>query len=134
MNICITVSEIRPFRDGHSVLALRSRYDPELVRLLKDAIRWAGSATGVKNAGGWLPDYRVWFVERAAWHLVRQRLVSAGCQIVNEESPVPAPQNTPQKMPDLSAMPPIAGSPGMLGLGDANAMDRRRSSRYRSWA
>jgi hypothetical protein len=84
----INVSAFQPFetRIGvDTVLKLEFRYHADLVATLKDAIQRARHVRGGKNLGGWLPEHKAWFVERRAWDIVRQYLLSAGCELVGPE-------------------------------------------------
>jgi hypothetical protein len=77
----IHVSAFQPFesrRGVDTVLALRFRYDPELIDVLKRALQAARSIGFAYNPGGWLPEERCWFVERAAWLYVRAYLTDHG--------------------------------------------------------
>jgi hypothetical protein len=79
--VVVEVSEFQPFKSRvgvDTVLRLRSPYDAELVGALKAALAAAKQILGSKNVGGWLPDHRVWWVERAAWPYVRDFLEALG--------------------------------------------------------
>src|SRR5262245_4855453 len=81
----IHVGSFQPFksRQGRdTVIRLEFQYDPELVALLKQALRTRRSVNG--PAGGWLPEYRCWFVERDVWPMVRQRLGAEGHTFTGE--------------------------------------------------
>jgi hypothetical protein len=85
----IHVSSFQPFesRVGRdTVLALRFQYNAEVVEVLKQALRDAGRRLGRRNLGGWLEEHRVWFVERCAWPLVRERLAGIGCSFLDAEA------------------------------------------------
>jgi hypothetical protein len=85
----ITVKPFQPFgsRVGKdTVLGLYSRYDPDLVEVLKAAIKYAGAYAGVQSVGGWLPKHGCWFVERAVWPAVRASLEGAGHAVVEQET------------------------------------------------
>jgi hypothetical protein len=82
------VSAFQPFESRvgvDTVLKLEFRYDAGLIATLKDAIGRARHTVGGKNLGGWLPEHKVWFVERRAWEVVRRHLLAAGCQLVGPE-------------------------------------------------
>jgi hypothetical protein len=84
----IHVSAFQPFesrRGVNTVLALRFQYDPELIAALKDALQEARRRGYGNNLGGWLPEYRCWFVERHAWPLVADRLREFGCTFTEPE-------------------------------------------------
>jgi hypothetical protein len=85
----IHVSAFQPFESRvgvDTVLALRFKYDPELIDVLKSALREASRVLGIYNAGGWLAEHRCWFVERNAWPLVRERLAAAGVSFFGAEA------------------------------------------------
>ena len=85
----IDVSAFQPFpsRIGvDTVLALRFQYDPDLIAALKDALQAARRRGFGKNLGGWLAEYRCWFVERSAWPLVADRLRKFGCTFTEPDS------------------------------------------------
>jgi hypothetical protein len=84
----IHVSSFQPFesRVGRdTVLAIQFPYNAEVVEVLKAALRDAGRRFGRRNLGGWLADHHVWFCERAAWPLVRERLAGMGCSFHGTE-------------------------------------------------
>jgi hypothetical protein len=89
----IHVSAFQPFesrRGVDTVLALRFRYDPELIEVLKDSLRRAARELDMHNVGGWLAEHRCWFVEREAWPYVRAWLTDRGCRFqgeVHDEEP-----------------------------------------------
>jgi hypothetical protein len=90
----ILVRAFQPFssRAGvDTVLALAFRYDPELIAQLKAALRETGRSAGVRQPGGWLPEHRVWFVERCVWPDVRARLLRHGHAVRDEPAPRPGP-------------------------------------------
>jgi hypothetical protein len=82
---------VRPFQPFQSragidtVLGLSFPYDPALAALLKSAYREAGVREGVRIPGGWLPEHKCWFVERAVWPAVRACLARAGHKVVEHE-------------------------------------------------
>jgi hypothetical protein len=81
MMATIHVSSFQPFESRRgvvTVLALRFPYDPELINVLKSALREAARVVVIYNAGGWLAEHRCWFCERDVWPLVRERLAGAG--------------------------------------------------------
>jgi hypothetical protein len=82
----IHVFAFQPFssRTGFdTVLGLRFSFDRDLVELLKEALR--NLKPGFPGSpGGWLPEHRAWFVERAVWPAVSTRLRAAGCDVVAE--------------------------------------------------
>jgi hypothetical protein len=86
----INVSTFQPFesRQGvDTVFALRFRYDPDLVALLKSALRAARRRGLSFNPGGWLPNEHCWFVERSAWPYVRDFLAQeGGCRFAGPEA------------------------------------------------
>jgi hypothetical protein len=67
-------------RDCDDALALRFRYDPRLVDILKEALRDARTWNS-PPVGGWLPALRCWFVEVDAWPDVRKHLLEAGYEL-----------------------------------------------------
>src|SRR5262245_54301301 len=82
----IHISAFQPFESRQGVdmvLALRFRFDRELIDTLKDALRQARRFG--QNAGGWLPERRVWWVERWAWSSVKERLRRPGCTFIGSE-------------------------------------------------
>jgi hypothetical protein len=94
----VYVSAFQPFasrRGVDTVLALRFKYDPDLIATLKDALQEARSRGYAFQPGGWLAEERCWFVERQAWPCVRSHLRDAGYSVflspgVNEsEEPPP---------------------------------------------
>jgi hypothetical protein len=100
---------VRPFQPFESrvgidtVLGLRFPYDPALPGLLKSAYREAGARAGVRSPGGWLPEHKCWFVERAVWPAVRDCLVRAGHKVV-EHDPEGEPEAPRRQAPHR---PPI---------------------------
>ena len=80
----IQVAEFQPFESRQhdprdKVRSLRFKYDPELIDQLKEAIgahRWRfGRHTFPRcTPGGWLPEHKVWFVEREIYDEVRYEL------------------------------------------------------------
>jgi hypothetical protein len=90
----IRVSADQPFKSRQgvdTVILLKSRYDPDLVTLLKDALlmsRCEAVELGRgPNTGGWLKKRGVWWVERHAWPLVRQVLLESGHTLDGEPPP-----------------------------------------------
>jgi hypothetical protein len=86
----IHVSAFQPFesrRGIDTVLALRFRFDRDLVELLKEALRQARCDLDLEyQAGGWLPQERAWFCEREAWPSVRAQLRLAGYDVTGPEA------------------------------------------------
>jgi hypothetical protein len=81
------------------VLALRFRYNAELVALLKRAL-WAAREGRKSPVGGWSPEDHCWWVEGDAWPAVRQRLLDAGCELAGPREliwPKPEPKPAPPK-------------------------------------
>jgi hypothetical protein len=94
----VHVSAFQPFssrRGVDTVLALQFRYDAEVIEVLKDALRKATRDLGIYNAGGWLAEHRSWFVERAAWPIVRDHLRRAGYTLVGPEANESRAQSAP---------------------------------------
>jgi hypothetical protein len=78
----VHVSAFQPFesrRGVDTVLALRFRYDPDLIAVLKDALQEARRRGYGNNLGGWLAEHHCWFVERHVWPVVADRLREFGC-------------------------------------------------------
>ena len=92
----VDVFTFQPFQSragGGEVIGLRFAYSAALVHVIKDALKRhkalaVDSARHIRHAGGWLPEARVWFIERPVWAAVRANLVRAGATI--EEIPRPA--------------------------------------------
>jgi hypothetical protein len=108
----IRVSAFQPFKGRvgvDTVLGLEFPYDPDLVELLKESIRDAKRRTGVAGtAGGWLAEHHRWFVERAAWPLIKAALLRAG-HAVDESalmSPPPQPVAPKPAPPQPKPQPP----------------------------
>lgn len=88
----IRVSEFQPFesRQGvDTVIRLQFPYDPDLIALLKKSLRtyrqYAVDPTRqIFQPGGWRPDEKCWFVERAIWPMVLRDLENAGYLIGDE--------------------------------------------------
>jgi hypothetical protein len=105
----IQAFSFQPFesRQGHdTVIGLRFEYDPGVNDILKAAVRVARETLGGHHLGGWQPEHEVWYVERCAWPIVRQRLVDAGHVITGQpgdEAPQP-----PQPRPEAAALPAAA--------------------------
>jgi hypothetical protein len=89
-----------PFGCGPPV-ALRFRYDADLVDVLKDALWHARGRHGPK-VGGWIADMKVWYVERSAWPAVRSELADAGCAFREDPS-----VREPGPEPSARARPPV---------------------------
>jgi hypothetical protein len=108
----IDVSRFQPFQSRvgkDTVLGLRFGYDPELVAVLKSAVREAARALGVGFRGGWLPEHKLWFVENDAWPSVRRRLLEAGHTLRNE--PDLAAEADAQRLREIEARVNAAGPP-----------------------
>jgi hypothetical protein len=115
--VMIRVDSFQPFEsraDVDTVIRLRFSYDATVVAQLKDALAWAAGMTGMKNVGGWLPQHRVWFCERAVWHLVRSQLMAAGCQFVDEPAPRSGGMHTSTPAPPRPACPQCRQVPTLL--------------------
>lgn len=83
MMIVITVFRFQPFgsRDD-TVVGLRFRYDARLVGLLKALLRLERRRVPRwPVAGGWLPEYRCWFVEERVWPAIAVALQAAGYRL-----------------------------------------------------
>lgn len=70
-------------RPGAAVVRLTFRYDADVVAALKAELRrltplLRDPERRVFTAGGWLPEHRAWFIERAAWPPVRALLERHG--------------------------------------------------------
>jgi hypothetical protein len=110
----IHVSAFQPFesrRGVDTVLALRFRYDPDVIEVLKDAIRRASRDRGIRNAGGWLAEHRSWFVERQAWPCVRDQLRQAGYTLVGPEAACPGEGRREQSRPGGGLGPAAVAPP-----------------------
>jgi hypothetical protein len=106
----IHVSVGQPFESRQdTVVALHFAYDPGVVAVLKAALRAAREEARrrgeVANVGGWLPEHRVWFVERFAWPLVRHCLLAAGHTLDRE---VPPDTCAPARRSQATGTPPVA--------------------------
>jgi hypothetical protein len=114
----IQVHTFQPFssRVGiDTVLGLSFRYDPVLISQLKTALHEANRHVGLRHPGGWLAEYKLWFVERCVWPDVRARLLRHGHTV--REEPVPPPRPRPQ-----ATLPP------------ARAGDKRTAALLEEWA
>jgi hypothetical protein len=105
----IEVGLFAPFSDpADQVVCLRFQFNQRLTDGLKETLRRArlqADPSGTAKAqGGWLPQYRVWFVKPAAWPLVRTYLLAQGCRL--SDDPLPAPPPPPPSPP-----PPSPPSP-----------------------
>jgi hypothetical protein len=108
----ITVKPFQPFESRvgtDTVLGLRFPYDPALADLLKFAYREAGARAGVRSPGGWLPEHKCWFVERAVWPAVRDCLERAGHTIIEEGA-----EGEPEAQHRNGAHPPPIDPPAVL--------------------
>src|SRR5262245_45309466 len=113
----IQVTSFQPFtsRVGiDTVLALHFRFDAEIVRTLKAALR----ATDMHNAGGWPTEHRCWFVELCVWYEVKEALLDAGYTVGAEQRPgrdyddPPRPGRADDESPRPGrAQPPVAWEP-----------------------
>ena len=77
----IEVFRFQPFESRvgvDTVIGLRFKSDRDLVQLLKALLR---KYRKDRQAGGWLPDHRVWFVEESIWPLVATELRVRGYRI-----------------------------------------------------
>jgi hypothetical protein len=84
----VFADRFQPFASRRGVdecVRVRFRYDAELVERLKVMLRSARHATGLGMCGGWLSEWRSWFIEPARWHYVRGWLKRAGYEVI--ESP-----------------------------------------------
>jgi hypothetical protein len=76
----ITTFRFQPFTSRtDTVMGVRFAYNADLVAALKASLaRHRGrafcAAARRYTAGGWLPEYKAWFVEEVVWHLVRADL------------------------------------------------------------
>jgi hypothetical protein len=86
----VTTSIFRPFADGHPVVRLGHPFDPEFIRIVKDALAAAEPIPG-HSRGGWLPEHKTWFCELAVLPFVRLRLQRAGYRFVDGTEPDRAP-------------------------------------------
>jgi hypothetical protein len=86
------------------VLSLRFAYDAELIDVLKAALRQASYQLDRRNLGDWLAEHRCWFVERAAWPIVRRYLQARGYAYVASpevDEPRPSGESPAGALPDV---------------------------------
>jgi hypothetical protein len=82
-----------------AVLVLRFEYDPDLVELVKHALRkarrWEKVMCEWLRAGGWSPRRRYWWVDPEAWPAVRRQLLEKGVRLSGPDElmePKPKPK------------------------------------------
>jgi hypothetical protein len=66
---------------------------------LKEALRVATDVYRRGAMGGWLREYKAWFVEPLAWPMVRRRLAGLGHRLVNDPMPDEEEQAPPPRQP-----------------------------------
>lgn len=95
----IHVGSFQPFesrRGKDTVVKLTFPYDPDLIRLLKSALRTyrdyaIDPSKNIFQPGGWRPNEKCWFVERSVWPMVRRDLLQvAGYMIEEDYEPSPS--------------------------------------------
>jgi hypothetical protein len=67
------------------VLALRFDYNPELLQVLKDALR-ARKPQKPSEVGWWSGTFRCWLVTSDNWPKIRRSLLNAGVQLTGPEA------------------------------------------------
>lgn len=80
----IQVSRFQPFSSRQSldeVIGLTFGYYPPLVARLKALLAVYGVGHRYKTVGGWLAQYRCWFVEPDVWELIKLELLYLGYHI-----------------------------------------------------
>lgn len=91
----VHIYEFQPFRKRaqifpkSSVIALDFVYDRKIVSLIRSAISLyhpiaKNKAKMIMNAGGWLPEKKLWFVEPSIWPRVKKILIAANIEIQGE--------------------------------------------------
>jgi hypothetical protein len=83
-----------PFRmpEGGPAVGLRFEYDACAVEDVKRALGLAKLMAGVRRAGGWLKESRLWFIVPAAWPTFRRLIEEMGHRVIDADpEPDPGP-------------------------------------------
>jgi hypothetical protein len=87
--VTIHVDQFQPFtsRAGiDAVIRVQFNYDPALISKLKAILAVYATGHLYRHVGGWLPEYKCWFVEGDVWDVVRDELQFLGYQIAEKQS------------------------------------------------
>ncbi|MGI8553472.1 MAG: hypothetical protein ACR2PL_22215 [Dehalococcoidia bacterium] len=88
----IDMFRFQPFggrRGVDTVIGLKFAYDTEVIAVIKDALLQQRRPGFVP--GGWLPEWKTWWIEEGAWPAVSEELVMLGCRLKWR----PAPEGQP---------------------------------------